>query len=110
MTSEQNIIVIQEQPRIENKVVNSWKDYINKIVITSLFVTSESNETVTNNRKDIQTEKKRLQKKKQKKKQEETSFAYLKQILDEQTKQIKRIADNKMTEIEEIGRGNRMEN
>ena len=30
-------------------------------------------------------------------------------MMEEQTKQIKRLADNKATEIEEIGRGNRTE-
>ena len=31
------------------------------------------------------------------------------QMMEEQTKQIKRLADSKVTEIEDIGRGNRTE-
>ena len=71
--------------------------------------TDTTSENETDNQADIESKKKRLRKKKNKKKSGDASLQIFIKTMEEQTKQIKRLADNKATEIEDIGRGNRTE-
>ena len=71
--------------------------------------TDTTSENETDNQADIESKKKRLRRKKDKKKSGDASLQIFIKTMEEQTKQIKRLADNKATEIEDIGRGNRTE-
>ena len=71
--------------------------------------TDTTSENKTDNQTDIEAKKKILRKKKNKKKSGDASLQIFIKTMEEQTKQIKRLADNKATEIEDIGRGNRTE-
>ena len=71
--------------------------------------TDTTSENENDNRRYIEAKKKRLRKKKNKKKTGDASLEIFIKTMEEQTKQIKRLADNKATEIEDIGRGNRTE-
>merc|ERR1711867_151588 len=68
-----------------------------------------ASENDSENRSDIEAKKKRLKKRKNKKKTGDASLEIFIKTMEEQTKQIKRLADNKAAEIEDIGRGNRSE-